>query len=203
VPDAGHVDVVQRGRRAIGVGRQLCVCLLFCGLAGAVFALRPETRAVFAAGLSPPKQLLAGVGIGVVVALNSLIGYRLSLRSRSGARTIEGYRRLDLAGWNPVWFALAAGVGEELLFRGALQPLLGLWATTALFVAAHARAYRFRADRTTFVQLVMLLAMGLMLGLIARYIGLYAAMITHVATDIVGLFIVRKASAAPALQPAS
>jgi hypothetical protein len=193
---------VQDGRRAIGLGRQLSVCLLFCTLAVAVFVLHPDTRAVFTAGVSPVAQLLAGLGIGAVVALNSLIGYRLSLRSRSGARTIESYGRLDLAGWNPLWFALAAGIGEELLFRGALQPLLGLWETTALFVAAHARAYRFRVDRTTLVQLATLLAVGLGLGLVAGHVGLYAAIVAHVAIDVVGLYVVRKASAARPLEAA-
>lgn len=168
--------------------------MLFCALAGAIFALRPETRTVFTAGFAPALQVLAGLGIGAAIALNSFVGYRLSLRSPSSARTVAGYGRLDLAGWNPLWFALAAGIGEELLFRGALQPLLGLWAATALFVVAHARAYRFRPDRTTLVQLATLLAAGLMLGLVARHVGLYAAMVAHVAIDIAGLSIVRTVS---------
>lgn len=41
--------------------------------------------------------------------------------------TIETYSRLDLRGWNPVLLAPAADIGEEILFRGALQTLLGVW----------------------------------------------------------------------------
>ena len=33
--------------------------------------------------------------------------------------------------------ALASGIGEEALFRGALQPVVGLWLATLLFALAH------------------------------------------------------------------
>jgi membrane protease YdiL (CAAX protease family) len=33
--------------------------------------------------------------------------------------------------------ALASGIGEEALFRGALQPVAGLWLTTLVFALAH------------------------------------------------------------------
>lgn len=193
MPGAGHASGTESGDQPIRLGRQLCVGLSFCALAGAIFAFRPATRAAFTTGVAPALQLLAGLGIGAAIGLNSLVAYRLSRRSLSAARTIAGYGRLDLTGWNPLWFALAAGTGEELLFRGALQPLLGLWPATALFVAAHVRAYRFRADRTTLVQASTLLAMGLLLGLVARTIGLGAAVVAHVAIDVAGLCVVRAA----------
>lgn len=202
MPGAGHAGAAQADAR-IGVGRQLCLCLVFCAFAGALFALRPETRAVFTAGLAPAVQLLVGLGAGAALALNSLLSYRLARFSPGNARTIDGYDRLDLSGWNPLWFALAAGIGEELLFRGALQPLLGLWAATALFVAAHARAYRFRVDRTALAQIATLLAVGLLFGVVTRYVGLYAAIVAHVATDLAGLHVVRKAASRRILQTAA
>src|SRR5690606_29754865 len=33
--------------------------------------------------------------------------------------------------------ALASSIGEELLFRGALQPLMGVWLQAALFALLH------------------------------------------------------------------
>ena len=33
--------------------------------------------------------------------------------------------------------AVASGVAEELFFRAALQPLLGLWVTSAIFALLH------------------------------------------------------------------
>ncbi|MEN8181179.1 MAG: CPBP family intramembrane glutamic endopeptidase, partial [Myxococcota bacterium] len=36
-----------------------------------------------------------------------------------------------------ILLALASGIGEELFFRGALQPRVGLWLASALFALAH------------------------------------------------------------------
>lgn len=79
----------------------------------------------------------------------------------------------------------------------------GLWAATALFVAAHARAYRFRVDRTALAQIATLLAVGLLFGVVTRYVGLYAAIVAHVATDLAGLHVVRKAASRRILQTAA
>lgn len=38
-----------------------------------------------------------------------------------------------------VLMAVTAGVGEEILYRGALQPIFGVWLTTAYFTLAHAQ----------------------------------------------------------------
>ncbi len=41
-------------------------------------------------------------------------------------------------GWlGSFWLALISAVGEELLFRGAIQPFLGLWFTSILFGLLH------------------------------------------------------------------
>jgi uncharacterized protein len=57
------------------------------------------------------------------------------------------------------WFvlSLAAGVGEELLFRGALQPVFGLTATSFLFAVAHVQ---YGITPITFVILIIGFALG-------------------------------------------
>lgn len=39
--------------------------------------------------------------------------------------------------WVPLWLALLSSLGEEILFRGALQPTLGLIPASILFGLAH------------------------------------------------------------------
>ena len=105
----------------------------------------------------------------------------------------ENYGRLDLGGWNPLWIALAAGFGEELLFRGALQPVAGVWVTSFLFVLAHIRAYRFNElNRRVLVQATGILVVSLALCGIRQYTGLVTVMIIHAAMDIVGLYMIRR-----------
>jgi membrane protease YdiL (CAAX protease family) len=94
---------------------------------------------------------------------------------------------------NPHGFALAAGFCEELLFRGALQPLLGIWLTSVLFVVVHIRAYRLnKLDKRVLFQSVSIFAISVVLGYIAAYAGLITAMIVHAAMDTVGLYAVRR-----------
>ncbi len=107
---------------------------------------------------------------------------------------VENYGKLDLRGWNPLWIALLAGFGEELLFRGALQPLVGLWISSLLFVLVHARAYRFRQfNKAVLIQALGLFAMSIALGLMARFAGLLTAMIVHAAIDVAGLYAIQRA----------
>lgn len=100
---------------------------------------------------------------------------------------------------NEVWVALAivslaAGVGEELLFRGALQSWIGeytgVWvavlATSVLFGAAHALSLTYFFAAT---------AIGLYLGWLTEYYDdLVAPMIAHAVYDFVALLVIRRSA---------
>lgn len=78
--------------------------------------------------------------------------------------------------------ALLAGVGEELLFRGALQPILGLPLTSVLFAFAH-------FITPTYALLTGL--MGLYLGWLAQAWGtLWVPIVTHALYDFVAFLVV-------------
>ncbi len=176
--------------------RQFILCIARCAIAVIVMALwfpRP-VLGVLLTGLALPWQIATGLFVGSGLALGTLIGSRHKSQSESTRRMVENYGRLDLRGWNPLWIALLAGFGEELLFRGALQPLVGLWISSLLFVVVHARAYRFRKwDKTKLAQALGLFAISIALGLMARFAGLLTAMIVHAAIDIAGLYAIRRA----------
>ena len=71
--------------------------------------------------------------------------------------------------------SLAAGVGEELVFRGALQPRLGIVLTAAVFAAVHVQ-YQIPG-------LLMIFVIGLGLGLIKRYSSTTFTVCVHVFYD--------------------
>jgi membrane protease YdiL (CAAX protease family) len=81
-------------------------------------------------------QIASGAGTGgALAALWWLLAQRFS-----GAAALE--RTLQQAVGRPsitdaLWLAAVSGIGEELLFRGALQPWWGLWFTSALFGLIH------------------------------------------------------------------
>lgn len=178
----------------VGIGRQFATCAAMCALALAVMLLHPQALpAQLLSGLPVSQQVIVGLAIGGAYFLCSAIGLKYSRNWDSTKSTAESYSRLDLNGWNPLWIALAAGFGEELLFRGALQPIIGIWFTSALFVLAHTRAYRFNAvSRRVLIQAAGIFTVSVFLGYVAHYAGLVTAMIIHAAVDVVGLYAVRR-----------
>jgi membrane protease YdiL (CAAX protease family) len=107
---------------------------------------------------------------------------------------------LDLGGLNPLWISIAAAVGEEMLFRAALQPLLGVWIVSLLFLLTHVPVYRFRRlDGATMAQAAAVFGGSVVLGFVFDHVGLLAAMLVHMWIDIVGLLLVRQALQARAL----
>lgn len=75
--------------------------------------------------------------------------------------------------------ALAPGICEEILFRGALQPRVGLLATAVLFTASH-------SEYGMSFYLVSVFASALGLGLIRRFTNTTTSAIAHVAYNLIG-----------------
>ena len=190
---------VKAGDAKWSLRRQLVICAIFCALAVIVILLfhpKPYVSALLH-GLPLFEQAALGVAAGVVYWLVILFGSRFASQGKTSQHIAESFSRLDLRGWNPLWMAIAAGVGEELLFRGALQPLLGIWIASILFVLAHTRAYRFDAlNKRVLLQASSIFVVSVALGSIAIYAGLVTAMIVHAAMDVVGLYALRRMTSA-------
>jgi len=194
-PTASPVTSAAPARAAIRLSAQVLTCLVLCLIAATIIWFTQDAPlAVFTRPAAPMWQLVVGQGLALLAAAASYALYRISARSESTAKTIETYSRLDLRGLNPLWMALAAAVGEEMLFRAALQPLLGVWVVSLLFLATHMPVYRMRRfDRATLVQAAGIFGTSVALGFIFQYVGLIAAMLVHLWIDIVGLLVVRAA----------
>lgn len=82
-----------------------------------------------------------------------------------------------------IFVSLCAGFGEELLFRGAIQPLLGIWITAFIFVAIHGYLDP-RNWRISIYGAFMTLAIA-SLGYFTDLVGIFGACIAHAAIDYV------------------
>ncbi|MFI5270199.1 MAG: type II CAAX prenyl endopeptidase Rce1 family protein, partial [Chloroflexota bacterium] len=78
-------------------------------------------------------------------------------------------------------FAVLAGICEEALFRGALQPRVGIVVAAALFATIHTQYFLTPI-------LGMVFVIGLALGLLRRHLNTTTAMIAHGTYDVVGNF---------------
>jgi hypothetical protein len=104
----------------------------------------------------------------------------------------ESYALMDAVGetlyggatglWQGIALSLAAGVTEELFFRGALQPRFGFWLTAVIFTAAHIQYGLTPATLEVF-------GGALALGWLRQRTHTGACILLHVLYNVIGLVI--------------
>jgi uncharacterized protein len=95
---------------------------------------------VFQFGAPTTWQLATGPAIGFAVGLGVVGLTRLATRRFAWAQQLHAsFRDLlgQLTGREMAILAIASSVGEEMLFRGALQPWLGVWIQAVIFALLH------------------------------------------------------------------
>jgi membrane protease YdiL (CAAX protease family) len=155
---------------------------LYAGIAIAgvgLFTRRDWLKAAERLGLERPAWLQLRVSlrwIGLLLILQWVTGVIFMLINPGEAEVVDNLNSVLLGNFDTVgeWFvlALAAGIGEELLFRGALQPVFGLWATSLIFAIAHIQ-YGFTAAT------VLIFAIGVVLGFVRRRYSTTTAIFVH------------------------
>ena len=92
-------------------------------------------------------------------------------------------RELQLSTTEILFYSLCAGVGEEVLFRGAIQEWLGIWLTSIVFIALHGYLNPMNWKITVYGFFMIFLSAGL--GYLYLYAGIISAMTAHFAVDVV------------------
>lgn len=130
-------------------------------------------------GLVVPTMRDIGIAVGLVI-----VAFVISVTSSILVRYAQPdlYDRInDNLGtmtsgidtwWGAVVLGLCAGIGEELLFRGAIQPKYGIVVTAVVFAVLH---QQYGASFVT----VGVFGVGLLLGLERKYVNTTACIITH------------------------
>ncbi|HET6304256.1 MAG TPA: CPBP family intramembrane glutamic endopeptidase [Myxococcota bacterium] len=134
------------------------------------------------AGLDPIRDVAIGLAAAILLVV---LSRWLTLRTRAGEalarRLAETLGPLSLA--EIAVLAAASGIGEELFFRGALQPRVGLVAASLLFGAAHLVPSRPLALWSVFA-----CAAGLLFGALFERTGnLVAPIVAHAAVNALNL----------------
>ncbi len=128
-----------------------------------------------------PQQLLRGAGWVVLLFMlqTVIVGLWQQFNPEEVAllENINSQYYVDFdTAWEWFILALAAAIGEELLFRGALQPVFGLWPTALLFAVAH---IQYSITPAT----AFLLVVGVVLGYLRRRHNTSVAMFVHFGYD--------------------
>ena len=172
----------------------------------ALMAALPPTAAMYAVrGVVTAVLLLVGGGLGLyrptartwagwlraagVGALAGLAVFAVWIAPdvlfRSAASAGPSPYALEVCGWGLTLAKLAASafvipVAEELFFRRWLVDFAGFWWMVVLFAVEHGERWHVGA------------VTGVVYGLLAKRLGLFAAIVAHVVTNLVlGLYVIR------------
>ena len=162
--------------------------LAFVGVG--IFIRRSPRESVERLGLLPPSKnrwwLVALVGIAVFLAVAFVIESLASVVAPEQQKKVTDVSNVLFSHFNNpgaiIFLGLLAAVVEETLFRGAMQPRLGILVTSILFAALHTQYAVSFATLEVFV-------LGLGLGWLRKESGsTLPGMLTHAGYDIaVGL----------------
>jgi membrane protease YdiL (CAAX protease family) len=150
---------------------------------------------------------IEGRSTSLFLALSPLIGLAVALAvvflSRFAVHRFVWARRLHtdfrsllgpLSGREILILAVASAVGEELLFRGALQPMIGIWPQAVVFALLHI------GPGTRFLPWTLsAFAVGLVFGWLFHATGdLGGPIVAHFAINFMNLHFIARFDAPPA-----
>jgi membrane protease YdiL (CAAX protease family) len=188
--DTGERFVIRPMRRVV-VNLSAAFGLLLTGVSWLVVTLQHRSlRAVFA-NFGDASRCSGGAVIGIVVGAVCLV----VVMSVPALRTLRALAREGFEGIEPrlldlFVIAAVAGFSEELLFRGVLQPVLGVWVVSVLFALMHGVALRRGWGNAVFAAFLFAGSVGL--GFLYERWGLGAAMVAHAAYDLTVLLGLRR-----------
>ncbi len=112
----------------------------------------------------------------LLIAMQAALGALWMALAPEQAQQVDKISKLLLGEFfNPlgaILIGLSAGIGEELVFRGALQPRFGLIVTSLLFALVHSQ-YLF-----SFALLIVFI-LGLGMGIVRNRVNTTASILTH------------------------
>jgi uncharacterized protein len=140
-------------------------------------------------GLERPTPRQAGIAVALVVPL---LAISIGADALGRAASPEVYEQLQQVltamsrhVTNPfiaVFIGLSAGIGEEILFRGAIQPRFGVAVTALAFAVAHTQYGLSYAIAGVFLT-------GIVLGIERKTMNTTTCIITHATYDILALLL--------------
>jgi hypothetical protein len=131
-------------------------------------------------GIVVPDRRTIGIAIAatfacfVVAAIAGLASQQLDPTLSESLDEVVNQMTAELQ--NPLGafvIGASAGIGEEAIFRGALQPRYGIIIPSLLFMMLHGPQYGFN------LALLGLFGVSIILGLLRKHVNTTAAMITH------------------------
>ena len=135
-----------------------------------------------------PLFLSIGILFGLVVIWLTELNYFEKAMTKY-RNMLDGYK---LTLFHVIFLSICAGVGEEVFFRGTIQPLIGIVLTALFFVVIHGY-FSFKNKRVN-IFAVLLTLFIVLIGWAAKEYSIWQAISAHFSYDLVLLFYYRSIS---------
>lgn len=84
--------------------------------------------------------------------------------------------------FNILFYSFCASVGEEVLFRAGIQPLIGIWPAAFIFILLHGYINPSNINLTIYGIFMIIICSGF--GYLFRFFGLTSSIIAHFVYDV-------------------
>ncbi len=138
---------------------------------------------VLAGGIRWHYQLLSGLIYGILTGLIAVFIVNLPFMQTSMGVYVRLGRKLNLTYPDIIFFSLCAGIGEEIFFRAAIQPMIGIWPTAIIFVALHGYLNPKNWRISIYGIYMVFVAAGF--GYLYLHVGIFAAIMAHFIIDVI------------------
>lgn len=160
--------------------------LVFMSLIGWVIIWYFQDRSM-ADQLLGPSPWYYQVGLGIVYGtLAALAGWQIVKLPQLNEikKFFSGLiGNLQLTKLEVIYISICAGTGEEILFRGGIQPYLGIWFTSILFVLLHGYLNPKNIPITFYGIYMVIIIAGI--GFMAINNGLISSIMAHIVIDLI------------------
>jgi membrane protease YdiL (CAAX protease family) len=127
-------------------------------------------------------QVLTGLFFGGIASLLAVL-----LIKNPRFKTVRNFfqnllREIQPTFANILFYSFCAGVGEEILFRAGIQPLIGIWPAAILFVFLH--GYINPSNLTLTVYGIFLVVICSGFGYLFKFFGIGSSITAHFVYDV-------------------
>ncbi len=136
---------------------------------------------IFASNLNPVLQLAIGCASGLLITVPCVYIYSNKFFSDVMGIFVDLIAGFSLNTLDFIIISITAGVCEEILFRATLQPIIGIWLSSFIFILLH--GYFNPTNRKILLFGLIMFAISLLIGCAYKWVGLFAAIGFHFSYD--------------------
>ncbi|MCB0396170.1 MAG: CPBP family intramembrane metalloprotease [Flavobacteriales bacterium] len=138
---------------------------------------------ILTGGFSFPMQVFIGIIYGIITGWTAKTIVESDFLQPVRAHYAKLMSPLELSNFDIILISLCAGIGEELFFRAGIQPLLGLWPTSILFVALHGYLNPMNLRLSLYGMAMTVIIAGM--GVLFLQTGIVTAIVAHAVIDVI------------------